>query len=60
MGRTDLPGGDPAALVRSIREVLFPLGDEVRVRCGHGPSTMLGDERRQNPFVGERARPGSW
>ncbi len=56
VGRTDLPGGDPAALVRSIREVLYPLGDCVRVRCGHGPSTVLGDERRLNPFVGERAR----
>lgn len=55
VGRTDLPGGDTAALVRSIREVLFPLGDEVRVRCGHGPSTTLGEERRENPFVGERA-----
>ena len=58
VGRTDLPGGDTAALVRSIREVLFPLGDEVRVRCGHGPSTTLGEERRENPFVGERAAGG--
>ncbi len=56
VGRTDLPGGDAAALVRSIREVLFPLGDEVKVRCGHGPPTTLGDERRHNPFVGEPAR----
>jgi glyoxylase-like metal-dependent hydrolase (beta-lactamase superfamily II) len=55
VGRTDLPGGDASALVRSIREVLFPLSDEIRVRCGHGPSTLLGDERRSNPFVGERA-----
>jgi glyoxylase-like metal-dependent hydrolase (beta-lactamase superfamily II) len=54
VGRTDLPGGDGAALVRSIRQVLFMLGDETRVRCGHGPSTTLGDERRDNPFVGER------
>jgi glyoxylase-like metal-dependent hydrolase (beta-lactamase superfamily II) len=56
VGRTDLPGGDTDALVHSIRRVLFPLGDEVRVRCGHGPSTALGDERRENPFVVERAR----
>ncbi len=54
VGRTDLPGGDGPALVRSIREVLFPLGDEVRVRCGHGPSTRIGDERIHNPFLGER------
>ncbi len=57
VGRTDLPGGDSAALVRSIRQVLFPLGDEIRVRCGHGPSTVLGEERRENPFVGERVSP---
>jgi glyoxylase-like metal-dependent hydrolase (beta-lactamase superfamily II) len=55
VGRTDLPGGDGAALVRSIVQVLFPLGDEVRVHSGHGPDTTLGDERRENPFVGERA-----
>jgi hydroxyacylglutathione hydrolase len=56
VGRTDLPGGDAPALVRSIREVLFTLGDDVAVHCGHGPSTTIGDERRTNPFVGERAR----
>ena len=59
VGRTDLPGGDPTALVRSIREVLFPLGDDVRFHPGHGPSGTLGEERRKNPFVGEAAR-GRW
>jgi glyoxylase-like metal-dependent hydrolase (beta-lactamase superfamily II) len=54
VGRTDLPGGDAGALVRSIREKLFPLGDDVRFYPGHGPSALLGDERRDNPFVGER------
>ncbi|HET6439437.1 MAG TPA: MBL fold metallo-hydrolase [Anaeromyxobacter sp.] len=54
VGRTDLPGGDSDALARSIRGVLFALGDEVRVHCGHGPSTTIGEERRDNPFVGER------
>jgi len=58
VGRTDLPGGDAASLLRSIREVLFPLGDDVRVHCGHGPSTTLGRERRSNPFVGEGATGG--
>jgi glyoxylase-like metal-dependent hydrolase (beta-lactamase superfamily II) len=53
VGRTDLPGGDFAALERSIRERLFPLGDDVRFHPGHGPSGTLGDERRANPFVGE-------
>lgn len=56
IGRTDLPGGDPRAIVRSIREVLFPLGDETVVHCGHGPDTTIGEERRENPFVGEAAR----
>ncbi|HVO20406.1 MAG TPA: MBL fold metallo-hydrolase [Anaeromyxobacter sp.] len=56
VGRTDLPGGDGAALDRSIRQVLFPLGDDVRVLCGHGPPTTIGEERRENPFVGERLR----
>lgn len=51
VGRTDLPGGSFRTLVRSIRERLFPLGDDVRCYCGHGPSFTLGEERRNNPFV---------
>jgi hydroxyacylglutathione hydrolase len=56
VGRTDLPGGDTQALVRSIREKLFPLGDDVRFFPGHGPPGLLGEERKNNPFVGENAR----
>jgi len=55
VGRTDLPGGDFDALARSIREKLFPLGDGVAFHPGHGPDGTLGEERRQNPFVGEGA-----
>jgi len=58
VGRTDLPGGDFAALSRSIREKLFTLGDDVRFYPGHGPSALIGDERRSNPFVGEAAQRG--
>jgi hydroxyacylglutathione hydrolase len=58
VGRTDLPGGDFDALFRSIKDVLFALGDDVRFHPGHGPSGTLGDERRTNPFVGESARRG--
>lgn len=58
VGRTDLPGGDFEALARSIKERLFPLGDEVTFHPGHGPAGRLGDERRQNPFVGEAPRRG--
>jgi hydroxyacylglutathione hydrolase len=55
VGRTDLPGGDTDQLVRSIRERIFPLGDEVRFYPGHGPAGTLGEERRSNPFVGDAA-----
>ncbi|MDR2165359.1 MAG: MBL fold metallo-hydrolase [Zoogloeaceae bacterium] len=46
VGRTDFPQGDSAALARSIRETLFPLGDDVAFISGHGPMSTLGDERR--------------
>jgi glyoxylase-like metal-dependent hydrolase (beta-lactamase superfamily II) len=58
VGRTDLPGGDSGSLVRSIRERLFPLGDDVRFFPGHGPGGTIGDERRMNPFVGDDAPRG--
>ncbi len=51
IGRTDLPGGDHATLLRSIREKVLPLGDDVGFICGHGPGSRLGDERRGNPFL---------
>jgi hydroxyacylglutathione hydrolase len=53
IGRTDLPGGSFEVLSASIRQRLFPLGDEMRVLSGHGPETTIGVERRTNPFVGE-------
>lgn len=51
IGRTDLPGGDHAALIRSIKEKLFPLGDDIGFICGHGPGGRFGEERRSNPFL---------
>lgn len=51
VGRTDLPGGDHEALIRSIKEKLLPLGDDVGFLCGHGPGSRFGDERRNNPFL---------
>lgn len=53
IGRTDFPQGNHADLIASIRQKLFPLGDEVRFIPGHGPLSTLGDERRWNPFVGD-------
>jgi glyoxylase-like metal-dependent hydrolase (beta-lactamase superfamily II) len=51
IGRTDLPGGDHAALIRSIKEKLLPLGDDVGFICGHGPGGRFGEERLNNPFL---------
>ena len=54
VGRTDFAYGDHEALLRSIREKLFPLGDDVPFLCGHGPGSTIGLERRTNPFAGEK------
>jgi glyoxylase-like metal-dependent hydrolase (beta-lactamase superfamily II) len=51
IGRTDLPGGDHATLIRSIREVLFAYPDDTEVYPGHGEPTTIGRERRTNPFL---------
>jgi glyoxylase-like metal-dependent hydrolase (beta-lactamase superfamily II) len=53
IGRTDLPGGDYEVLMRSITEVLFPLGDDAIVHPGHGPDTTIAREKATNPFVVE-------
>jgi hydroxyacylglutathione hydrolase len=51
IGRTDLPGGNHAQLIASIRAVLFAFDDATPVHPGHGPSTTIGAERRSNPFL---------
>jgi len=51
IGRTDLPGGDMATLLGSIKEQLFPLGDAVVVHPGHGPDTSIGYEKANNLFL---------
>jgi hydroxyacylglutathione hydrolase len=58
VGRTDLPGGDWEALRRSIVEKLLPLGDDVTFHPGHGEPSTLGEERKTNPFVGEKRARG--
>jgi glyoxylase-like metal-dependent hydrolase (beta-lactamase superfamily II) len=50
IGRTDLPGGDHATLIRAIREKLFTLPKETVVVPGHGDLTTIGEEIRWNPF----------
>jgi hydroxyacylglutathione hydrolase len=51
IGRTDLPGGDYPAILRSLERVCLTLPDETRVLPGHGPQTTIGAERAGNPFL---------
>ncbi|MCA7012849.1 MBL fold metallo-hydrolase [Dickeya dadantii] len=51
VGRSDFPQGNHQALVDSIRNKLFPLGDDIVFIPGHGPTSTFGEERRTNPFV---------
>jgi hydroxyacylglutathione hydrolase len=51
IGRTDLPGGNHRQLLKSIRDKLLPLGDDVGIISGHGPTTTIGRERTSNPFL---------
>jgi glyoxylase-like metal-dependent hydrolase (beta-lactamase superfamily II) len=51
IGRTDLPGGDHATLIKSINDKLIPLGDDIAFICGHGPASTIGRERATNPFL---------
>ena len=53
IGRTDLPGGDYSWIMRSILDILLPLGDEVHVYPGHGPESTIGHEVLYNPFIVE-------
>jgi len=56
IGRTDLPGGNFATLVKSIREVLYVLPNETVVWPGHGQTTTIADERASNPFVRDEGK----
>jgi hydroxyacylglutathione hydrolase len=56
IGRTDLPGGDAAAMMVSLREKVLPLADETIVLPGHGPATTIGKERAGNPYLYEAAK----
>ena len=51
IGRTDLPGGNHQQLLNSIRQNLFVLPDDCEVFPGHGPSTSIGFEKFNNPFL---------
>jgi glyoxylase-like metal-dependent hydrolase (beta-lactamase superfamily II) len=53
IGRTDFPKGNHDQLISSIRDKLFPLGDDITFIPGHGPTSTFGQERRTNPFVAD-------
>ena len=53
IGRTDFPQGNHEQLISSIRDKLFPLGDNVTFIPGHGPISTFGHERQTNPFVSD-------
>jgi hydroxyacylglutathione hydrolase len=59
IGRTDLPGGNTETMLSSLRDKVLPLADDTVVLPGHGPSTTIGRERAQNPYLRELiAAPG--
>ena len=51
IGRTDLPGGNPRQILRSIEDKLLGLPEETVVVPGHGPNTTIGREKERNPFL---------
>ncbi|MBS3818172.1 MBL fold metallo-hydrolase [bacterium] len=51
VGRTDLPGGSWKELENSVRNKILTLSEDTRVLPGHGPSTLIGDEKESNPFI---------
>ena len=51
IGRTDLPGGNYNTLIDTIKSKFLCLDDSTVVYCGHGPSTTVGKERINNPFL---------
>ena len=58
IGRTDLPGGSTEQLMDSLFNKILPLGDDVTVYSGHGPTTTIGQERQTNPFLTGTYSPG--
>jgi len=57
IGRTDLPGGDHATMLRSLTDKVLPLADDIVVLPGHGAQTSIGRERATNPYLQELQDP---
>ena len=62
IGRTDLPGGNHQQLMRSIRDKLLPVGDDVAIISGHGPTSTIGQERASppSPAAGRSGTSSAW
>lgn len=54
IGRSDFPRGNQTDLINSIRQRLFPFGDDIQFIPGHGPMSNFGHERKNNPFVADK------
>ncbi|HYO39550.1 MAG TPA: MBL fold metallo-hydrolase, partial [Nocardioidaceae bacterium] len=59
IGRTDLPGGDHATMLRTLRDKVLPLDDDIVVLPGHGDQTSIGRERVTNPYLQDLLDPRS-
>lgn len=59
IGRTDLPGGNAAELLESIRREVLTMDPDTRLLTGHGPATTVKEEKQGNPFLRPSFRPGS-
>lgn len=53
IGRTDLPGADPQAMMDSLRDRVLPLDDDLAILPGHGPTSTIGREKAHNPFLAQ-------
>lgn len=53
IGRTDLPGGDSTLILKSIKNELMTLPENIRLFPGHGPATTVGSEKTHNPYINQ-------
>ncbi|WP_295628233.1 MBL fold metallo-hydrolase [uncultured Corynebacterium sp.] len=53
IGRTDLPGADPTAMMESLKNRVLPLDDALAILPGHGPTSTIGQEKAANPFLAQ-------
>jgi hydroxyacylglutathione hydrolase len=59
IGRTDMPTGSPSEMIKTLRNEILPLSDELIVLPGHGAQTTIGRERKNNPYLQEEFLSGA-